>query len=236
LACYYFPPTFEEVHNKDRRTKWQEFKDFDFIGAILFIGGITVLLLGISWGGITYPWKSAGVIVPLIIGALALVAFGFWEVYGNLKESLVPYKLFKNVRGFTMVLVADFVGGMLLYALISLYPVQIATVYESNPAVAAWESCTLLMGTFVSIILMGNILGRIGHARLIFAVSVGLNTIFLGCMAAMSEYLKRRRLFYNLLLTSPSSTFNTWSSACTDHPYRIHHRFCSTCGHCNDHA
>lgn len=194
LFCLYFPPTFEEVHKKDHRTKWQEFKDFDFIGVILLIGGTTVLLLGISWGGVTYPWKSAGVIVPLILGVLALVAFGFWEVYANLNESLVPYKLFKNIRGFTMVLVSEFVGGMLLYALISIYPVQIATVYESNPAVAAWESCTLLMGTFVGVILMGNILGRIGHARLIFAVCVGLNTIFIGSMAAMSEHLKCERL------------------------------------------
>jgi len=185
LFCFYFPPTFEEVHSRDHRTIWQELKDFDFIGVILFTGGITVLLVGISWGGVTYPWKSAGVIVPIIIGALTLVAFGFWEVYGNLAESVVPYKLFKNVRGFTMVLVAEFVTGMLLYALISLYPVQVQVVYESRASIAAWESCTVLMGTFLGVILMGNILGKIGHARLIFVVSVFLNTVFIGTMAAM---------------------------------------------------
>jgi hypothetical protein len=54
-------------------------KVLDLIGVILFVGGITVLLLGISWGGVTYPWKSARVIVPILIGAFTLVAFGFWE-------------------------------------------------------------------------------------------------------------------------------------------------------------
>jgi len=147
------------------------------------------MLLGISWGGQTYPWKSAGVIVPIIIGALTLVAFGFWEVYANLTEPIVPYRLFKNVRGFTMVLVAEFSTGMLLYALIALYPIQVSVIYQPNPTLSAWESCTVLMGTFVGVILMGNLIGRIGHARLIFVVSVALNTAFIGSMAAMSKYL-----------------------------------------------
>lgn len=145
------------------------------------------MLIGISWGGVSYPWKSAGVIAPIILGAFSLISFGFWEVYGNVTEPLVPYKLFKNVRGFTMVLVAEFVSGMLLYALLSLYPVQIAVIYESRPSIAAWESCTVLVGTFVGVLLMGQLLGRIGHARIIFVVSVALNTAFLGSMAAMSE-------------------------------------------------
>ena len=132
LFFFYFPPTFDEVHIRDHRTLWQELKVLDFVGVILFVGGITVLLLGISWGGVTYPWKSAGVIVPILIGAFTLVAFGFWEVYANLTDPIVPYKLFKNVRGFTMVLVTEGVTGMLLYALISLYPIQIQAVYESR--------------------------------------------------------------------------------------------------------
>ena len=150
------------------------------------------MLLGISWGGVTYPWKSAGVIVPILIGALTLVIFGFWEVYANLTDPIVPYKLFKNVRGFTMVLVTEGVTGMLLYALISLYPVQISAVYESRANIAAWESCTVLMGTFVGLILMGSILVRIGHARWVFVISSILNTAFIGSMAAMSEFLTNK--------------------------------------------
>lgn len=71
------------------------------------------MLLGISWGGQTYPWKSAGVIVPIVLSAVTLVALGLWEVYGNPIEPIIPYKLFKNMRGFTMVLVTEFTTGML---------------------------------------------------------------------------------------------------------------------------
>ncbi|EXJ89071.1 hypothetical protein A1O3_02135 [Capronia epimyces CBS 606.96] len=186
LALFYFPPTFEDVHRRDHRSKLEEFKKIDVVGVILFAGGITILLVGISWGGTNYPWKSAGVIVPIILGALSLVAFGFWEVYAPLAEPIVPYRLFKNVRGFTMVLVAEFVAGMLLYSLASLYPLQIQIVYTSDPGKAGWESCTVLMGTFVGLIILGNTIGRIGHARWIFLGSVFFNTVFIGCMAAMT--------------------------------------------------
>lgn len=187
LTLLYFPPTFDDVHRIDRRTKMQEIRSFDFLGVVLFVGGLTVMLMGMSWGGVTYPWHSAGVIAPIIIGALSLIAFGVWEVYGNLSEPIVPYKLFLNVRGFTMVLVAEFVGGMLLYSLASLWPVQVAVIYQSSSSLASWESCTVLLATFVGVIVLGNLLGRIGYARWIFAGAVFFNTVFIGCMAAMSE-------------------------------------------------
>jgi hypothetical protein len=189
LFLFYFPPAFEEVHKRDHRTKWQEFKDFDFVGVLLFIGGTTVLLLGISWGGVSYPWKSAGVIVPIIIGFLTLIIFGFWETYAKLAEPVIPTRLFRNFRGFTVVLIAEFVSGMLLYALIALYPVQIATVYTSDPSKAAWEDGASLLGTFVCVIVLGNTLGKIGHARWLFVGGAVGCTIFIGSLAAMSEYL-----------------------------------------------
>jgi hypothetical protein len=69
LFIFYHPPTFEEVHKRDDRSKWQEFKDLHFLGVLLFTGGITVLLLGISWGGISYPWKSAGLPCQSLLGS-----------------------------------------------------------------------------------------------------------------------------------------------------------------------
>jgi hypothetical protein len=50
----------------------------DYLGIVLFIAGLVLLLLGISWGGGKYPWKSGAVIAPIVIGFLLLVAFGFW--------------------------------------------------------------------------------------------------------------------------------------------------------------
>lgn len=51
----------------------------DFGGALFFIAGIGLIILGTSWGGSTYPWSSAGVIAPLVIGSVLTVMFVIYE-------------------------------------------------------------------------------------------------------------------------------------------------------------
>ena len=53
-------------------------KSLDYPGISLYISGLVLLLLGISWGGSKYPWKSAEVLATIVIGAILLVLFGLW--------------------------------------------------------------------------------------------------------------------------------------------------------------
>lgn len=92
--CFYFPPTFHEKFRN--RTKVQQLKEFDYVGTFLFLGGFTLFLLGLSWGGSVYPWKSAHVIATMVIGGITLVAFALWEIFAYLKEPLLPVHLFSN--------------------------------------------------------------------------------------------------------------------------------------------
>jgi MFS family permease len=43
-ACVYFPPSHPRP---DGKTKWQEFKELDFVGAVLFVSGLAVFLYGL---------------------------------------------------------------------------------------------------------------------------------------------------------------------------------------------
>lgn len=91
---FYFPPTFRMKQRS--HTKWELVKKFDFVGLFLYTAGVTLFLLGISWGGSVYPWKSASVISTTVIGFLTIVAFIFWELRTNLEEPLMPPRIFKN--------------------------------------------------------------------------------------------------------------------------------------------
>jgi hypothetical protein len=62
-------------------------------------------------GGRLYAWSSAPVISTIVLGAVLLVALGFYEVYAPLPYPMLPVKFFKNIRGFTVLLVVCFVGG-----------------------------------------------------------------------------------------------------------------------------
>ena len=78
------------------RSKIQQLKDFDFVGCLLFTAGLLLFVMGLSWGGSLYPWKSGHVIGTIVAGSLGIVAFFLWEIYMPLKEPLVPMHLFKN--------------------------------------------------------------------------------------------------------------------------------------------
>jgi MFS family permease len=92
---FYHPPTFSMKYK--RRSKMQQLKDFDFVGCLLFTAGLLLFVMGLSWGGGLYAWKSGHVIGTIVSGVLSLVAFFMWETFMPLKEPLVPMHLFKNV-------------------------------------------------------------------------------------------------------------------------------------------
>lgn len=49
--CYH-PPKFRLLHK--HQTKLEILRHFDWVGLVVFVGAITVTLLGISWGGQEY--------------------------------------------------------------------------------------------------------------------------------------------------------------------------------------
>lgn len=71
----------------------QKIRQMDWVGAILFVGGVTGLLIGISWGGTQHPWKSVATVAPIVMGVLSLVSFAVWQVYVT-PNSLLPISLF----------------------------------------------------------------------------------------------------------------------------------------------
>jgi MFS family permease len=88
---FYHPPTYVMVNS---RSKLEMIKEFDYIGFVLFTGGLLIFLIGLSWGGTVYPWKSAAVIASMICGGLALIVLAVYEHY--VAVPLIPPALFKN--------------------------------------------------------------------------------------------------------------------------------------------
>ena len=99
LFCFYRPPTFEHKHEKDRVSKWKLISEMDYVGLLLFVTGCTLFLLGLNFGGRSYPWMHVAVITPIIGGFMLLILLFVWEFKANLKYPLFPPKLFKQWRG-----------------------------------------------------------------------------------------------------------------------------------------
>jgi hypothetical protein len=62
----------------------------DWVGGLFFIGGMTSFLVGISWAGIQYEWRSVQAITPMLVGVLGVVIAVIWECYGAREPFLRP--------------------------------------------------------------------------------------------------------------------------------------------------
>ncbi|KAK5231894.1 hypothetical protein LTR47_007027 [Exophiala xenobiotica] len=156
----YFPPSRPQYDYET--TRWQEFKQLDFLGLFLYTTGLTTFLVGLTWAGQPgHPWKSVSVIAPIIVGFVTLMACFAYD-FTLATRPLFPLPVFKQVREFTVLLGIVFVAGMIFYSMSALLPQGSLYTFTSNP----WE---------------------IGYIALPNGV---MQTIFTGCLAAVVEQHK----------------------------------------------
>lgn len=65
----------------------------------MWTAGLTLLLMGVSWGGTIYPWNSPATISSIVIGFALLVALFVYEGFAKLEYPAIPVQFFAN-RGF----------------------------------------------------------------------------------------------------------------------------------------
>jgi Fungal trichothecene efflux pump (TRI12) len=68
-------------------------------GNLIIITGTTLALLGLTWGGVQYPWNSAHVLAPLILGFCMIVFFVYYEARFP-KVPTIPFDIISNRTSF----------------------------------------------------------------------------------------------------------------------------------------
>lgn len=75
---------------------WEGLKAIDWSGSILIVSGTLMVLLGLDFGGATYPWASPTVICLIVFGAL-VVSFFILNEWKVAKNPIVPLRLFSSI-------------------------------------------------------------------------------------------------------------------------------------------
>ncbi|KAJ4357516.1 uncharacterized protein N0V89_002092 [Didymosphaeria variabile] len=193
--CYH-PPTFDLLH--EHKSKKQQMKELDYPGMFLWTAGLVLFLMGISWGGGIYPWKSAAVICAIVIGAACLIAFGFWEAYGNVKYPLMPMKFFKN-RGFISLVACATVASMFYYSAVLLWPQQVAVMYTTDVDYAGWLSCTVSAATALGQIAAGGMIKVFGKTRYWLILSAFGMVAFVSSCASLTPSTLNRGIAFTII-------------------------------------
>ncbi|KAI9785955.1 MAG: hypothetical protein M1839_008221 [Geoglossum umbratile] len=152
---FYWPPNYALLH-VNGKTKLQQIRTLDFVGVFLYSAGLVLFLTGVSWGGLSYLWKSAHVVGTIVAGILTLITLGFWEAYSGLDYPLIPIKLFKNIP-WVAITVCGTVGSMIYYSMSVLWPHVVGSLYTTDITEIGWMSCAVGGG-----LLLGEIMGGFG--------------------------------------------------------------------------
>jgi hypothetical protein len=65
----------------------------DWIDGFLFIAGMTIFLVGLSWAGVQFAWTSYFTLVPTIFGLAGVGVTLLWERF-NAQEPFLRLSLF----------------------------------------------------------------------------------------------------------------------------------------------
>ncbi|KAH7015973.1 putative efflux pump antibiotic resistance protein, partial [Macrophomina phaseolina] len=182
IAMVYFPPS--RPRNDFDKTRWEEFKELDWIGLFLFTSGLTILLVGLTYLG-KESYSTALVASTITIGALVTASCFAYEFSGQPKIPLFPWRLFAMVRKFTIHLLIVFVSGFIWYAMAALLPQATLYMYTNDPIQIGVIAIPNGFGVAVGGWIIPSLVDYIRHIRGQIVLAVLIQTVFTASYAAV---------------------------------------------------
>lgn len=178
-ATFYFPPS--RPRGDYDKTRWQEFKELDFVGLTLFGIGLVLFLVGLAYLGQS-SYSKPLVISTCVVGGLVSISAFVYD-FTIPKNPIFPFHLFSMVREFTIHLVVLFISGMIW---------QMVTTWAPQATLFVWTHDSIQLGLVQMPSNWSGILGgwilpslvhKIKHIRYQIMFALVLQTVFTACYA-----------------------------------------------------
>ncbi len=134
----------------------------DYLGAAVLSVAISCLLLACTWGGTTYPWDSAEVLVTGLGGLVLAVVFVAIE--RRVQEPLLPLALFRD-RVFSVSTAGGFVVGAIIFAVSIYVPVFSQGVQQISATSSGIVLIPFSLGWVAAATVTGQLISRTGRYR-----------------------------------------------------------------------
>ncbi|KAK4516698.1 uncharacterized protein ATC70_011676 [Mucor velutinosus] len=132
----------------------------DFIGIILWCIGVVCLVLALSWGGTTYPWRSAVIIALLCVAGVLLIVFAVFE-QRLAKDPIIPRGIFAN-RSTVLILIAAFCYGGCFQSLMTYVPLYLSVIRQESAMASNLELLCLVLLACIFNVLTGLLIVKTG--------------------------------------------------------------------------
>src|ERR1700758_2109657 len=155
----------------------------DYTG-ILFVGlGATGLTLATSWGGTTYPWKSA-TIIGLFVGSTAGLGVFVW-VESRVAAPILPTRLFGSPV-FTVCCVLSFVVGFAMLGALTFLPTYMQFVDGVSATTSGLRTLPMVAGMLLTSMGSGVLVGRTGRYKIFPVTGTAVMAIAFLLMSRMN--------------------------------------------------
>ncbi|KAJ2525390.1 hypothetical protein GGI11_000053 [Coemansia sp. RSA 2049] len=165
---------------------WAKLKRIDYIGVVLLVGGLLALLLGLTFPSTErISWRTAKVIVCLVLGVVILAAFVLveWKVA---IDPVVPLRLFR-IRNVASMMAASFFMGACLFIPIYYIPIYYNIVKHTTSTVAGIYLLPFVIGIMITSIASGFLVMRLGTYRPFMWAGTAVCATGLGLLALLDE-------------------------------------------------
>ncbi|KAJ2778028.1 hypothetical protein H4R18_004849 [Coemansia javaensis] len=161
-------------------------KRIDFIGILTVVAGIVLLELGLTWGGQDHPWRSAAVIVTLVLGVVILGVFAVveWKVP---TEPIMPLRLFQR-RNTALMFVGQTTFGMSFLLPIFYYPIYLSVVRNASAISSGLHLISCVLGISLASVAAGVTVSKTGVFRPLIWAGAAINVTGLGLFVLLGSH------------------------------------------------
>jgi EmrB/QacA subfamily drug resistance transporter len=168
---------------------WAAIRRIDVPGALSAAAATICLLLGLSWGGSSYPWASAQVLGVLIAAGVLYLVFFFIE--RKVSEPILPLDLLRN-QVFTAGSLLALTTGFITLGVVFYLPLFIQAVLGQTSTSSSAALTPLLLGVTGGALLIGWLVAKLKRYQvfaLIGAVILACGSVLLTMLSTTSPLL-----------------------------------------------
>ncbi|KAB5549862.1 major facilitator superfamily transporter [Coniochaeta sp. 2T2.1] len=141
----------------------RKLRRFDWTGSVLFTASMTAFLYGVSTGGVSSPWSSYKVLLPLLLGPVGLVIFAVYE-WKYATEPIIIKGLFANWDMLNSYILTIF-HGLILWSLVYFLTLYYQGVKLYSPIGSAVSVLPETLTVAPAGMAVGIIAAKTGHYR-----------------------------------------------------------------------